>query len=321
MMRRPSVDVVVPFRGAPRARVDLGARLSQIGRQPGDTIMIVDNTPGQERAEPRERILDAGEGGVSVLVGPGLRVPAAARNRGAARGEAEWILFLDDDVEPAADLLERYFETEPQQATALLAGGVYDEAVPLDARPVARYAYIRRATSQDDTFRFGEWGFAKTANVAVRRSAFEAAGGFRLGIRAAEDSDLTYRLRAAGWGIERRETASVIHRSRQTVRSFVSQKAVHGSGGAWLDAHYPGASPARRRPGLVWWGIRTAASGLAGAARTRDRDRALWAVFEPVEAVAYEFGRSLPNERPLTAAVWWRAFKRLRRQAAPRSGS
>src|SRR5439155_803778 len=67
---------------------------------------------------------------------------------------------------------------------------------------------------------------------------------------------------------------------------------------AWLAGRYPGAFPARRRPGLAWWGARTAARGLVEAARGRDRDRALWAVLEPLEQVTFELGRSLPNTRP-----------------------
>src|SRR5205085_6077877 len=103
-----------------------------------------------------------------------------------------------------------------------------------------------------ETFRFGDWGFPQSANLACRRAAFEAVGGFRVDIRAAEDADLTYRLRAAGWEVERREGATAVHRNRQTVRAFVAQKAVHGAGAAWLAHHYPGVFPARRRPGLVW---------------------------------------------------------------------
>jgi GT2 family glycosyltransferase len=237
--------------------------------------------------------------------------PGYARDRGAAQGGAEWIVFLDADVEPCDGLLDLYFEPSPDPRAALLAGGVRDEQVGADAPWAARYAYIRSAMSQDDTFRFGEWGFPKTANVAVRRAAFEACGGFRDDLRMSEDADLTYRLRAAGWTVERRERAAVIHSSRQTLRSFVHQKAVHGAGGAWLERRYPGSFPARGRLGLTWWALRTAVVGLVEAARKRDRDRAIWAVYEPVEALAFEFGRSLPNERPLTLKVWWRALRRL----------
>jgi GT2 family glycosyltransferase len=165
--------------------------------------------------------------------------------------------------------------------------------------------------SQDNTLEYGpEWGFAKTANCAFRREAFEAVGGFRDSIRAGEDADLTYRLRAAGWGLERREAASVVHASRRTARDLAVQWLGFGSAGAWLEKTYPGSFPARRRPGLVWWGLRFVASGLLRAGRRRDRDIALRAVFEPLEQLSYEFGRSLPNERPLRRRSAWRLFIR-----------
>jgi len=144
-----------------------------------------------------------------------------------------------------------------------------------------------------------------SANVACRREAFEAIGGFREDIRAAEDADLTFRLRAAGWGLERREAARVVHRSRQTVRGLVAQKLRWGAGAAWLHAEYPGAFPARRLPGLSRWAARTAAGGV-GSARLRDRDAALIAVLEPIEVLALELGRRLPNERPLPDRPPWR---------------
>jgi GT2 family glycosyltransferase len=300
---RPAVDVVVPFLGTDADLERLGTRLQRLKLQPGDSVVVVDNTAGSERT------LDHAP--PAVVHAPERRSPGYARNRGAAVGSAEWIVFLDADTEPAPDLLDRYFEPPPAASAALMGGGVRDEPVPPEAPPAARYAYIRGAMSQDTTFRFGIWGFPMTANVAVRRAAFESAGGFREDIRVAEDSDLTYRLRAAGWRVERRERASVIHLSRQTTRAFVKQKGIHGAGCAWLDRHYPGSWPARRRPGLTWWGVRTAVRGLFAAISARNRDRALWALFEPIEQLAFEFGRSFPNERPLTLRVWLRALRRL----------
>jgi hypothetical protein len=273
------VDVVVPFRGSPADLDELRDRLAALELGPGDSLVVVDNTPGQGSAADT-----------------GLPTPGFARNRGAGRGSADWLVFLDADVAPAPDLLEGYFDTAPGERTGLLAGGVLDQAVPAGGRAAARYAYVHGLMGQDSLH------FPKTANAAVRRTAFEQVGGFREDIRAAEDADLAWRLEAAGWEIEPRERAVGVHLNRQTLPAFVRQKLTWGAGAAWLDGAYPGAFPARRRPGLVWWGIRHAASGLAYA---RDRDARLVAVLEPLEQIAYELGRSLPNERPLLP--WRRA--------------
>jgi mycofactocin glycosyltransferase len=304
-MSRPAVDVVVPFAGSTEALNQLANRLADLTLGPEDSVLIVDNTPGRELRHSRAAA------GVGVLHAAERNTPGFARNRGAASGTAPWIVFFDADTEPSDDLLDRYFDPSPQPRTALLAGGVRDEPVPKDGLPAARYAYIREAMSQENTFRFGPWSYPTTSNVAVRRAAFDAVGGFREDIRAAEDADLTYRLKRAGWGLERRESANVTHESRRTLWSFVVQKTVHGAGGAWLNREYPGCLPARRRPGLTWWALRTAAPGLTRAIRTRDRDRALWAVFYPLELLVWELGRSLPNERPLTPRVWRHALRNL----------
>lgn len=288
------MDVVVPFRGAPAHLEELRARLARLRLRPGDSLLVVDNTPGREPAT------GPAEGTVPVLRASELSTPGYARNRGVSRGRAEWLVFFDADTVPSPGLLDRYFEPAPAESTALMAGGVVDEAVPADGQAAARYAYLRRATIQDDTLRFGKYGYPKTANAACRRAAFEAVGGFREDIRAGEDADLTYRLRAEGWEVERREHAGVVHRNRTTVRGWLAQKALHGAGGGWLAREYPGTFLPRRRAGLVWWGVRLSARRLLVAARTRDRDEALWAIFEPLEFIVWEFGRSLPNERPLS---------------------
>ena len=316
---RPGVDVVVPFAGSRAELERLSLMLGRLRLAAGDSVLIVDNTRpdrttrgSQGERDAREPAGPSEEHRVSVVAAAKRRTPGYARNYGAAQGTAPWLLFLDADTVAPEDLLDRYFEPEPNARTGVLAGGVRDEDVPIHAPPAARYAYIRGATSQDETFRFEEWGFPQTANAAFRRVAFEAVGGFREDIRTAEDADLTYRLRAAGWEVERREAAAVTHRARQTLRSFVVQRGLYGAGAAWLQRQYPGSFPARRRPGLLWWAVRTGGRRLWRAALSRDRDEAVWAIFDPLEALVWELGRSLPNERPLTAGVWLRALRGLR---------
>jgi GT2 family glycosyltransferase len=238
--------VVVPFRGPRQDLEQLSGTLARLRLCPGDTVLIVDNTP-----RPHRRAA-AAPAAVPILRAADQLTPGYARNQGAAHGTGEWLVFLDADTEPSEDLLDAYFDPPPDERTAVLGGGVRDEPVPADGLAPARYAYIRAAMSQDDTFRFGEWGFPKTANAAFRRSVFEAAGGFRHDIRTAEDADLCYRLRADGWEIERREHAAVLHRNRSTMRAFVAQRCLYGAGGACLGWRYPRALPAPSRLQLLF---------------------------------------------------------------------
>lgn len=291
------MDVVVPFAGSAGELRALDERLAALALTEDDTLVIVDNNPRPLAAVGLRH---------PVLPAAARLTPAYARNRGAQAGNGEWLLFLDADVTPLPGLLGALFEPAPGPEVALLAGTVSDAPEPRGGAPAARYAYLTRLLSHERTLGMGAWGFPNTANLACRRTAFEQIGGFREDIRAGEDGDLTFRLRGGGWHMERREAATAVHRSRQTLRRLVTQKACHGAGAAWLDRHYPGSLPPRRLPGMFWWGLRFALRGLYEGVRDRDRDRVLCGLLDPLEQLSYELGRSLPNERPLPPRSPWR---------------
>jgi GT2 family glycosyltransferase len=286
---RPPVDVVVPFAGSASQLDAVCERLGALELRPGDSLLVVDNSPSA-------RSLNGSKRAVSVLTAAERRSPGFARNRGAAEGHSGWIVFIDADATPHPDLLDRFFDPPPGARTALLGGGVIDEPVAANAPVAARYAYLRGSMSQERTFSFGQWGYPKSANIACRREAFEALGGFREDIRAAEDADLTYRLRAAGWEIERREAAAVVHSSRPTLAGLIKQQLQWGAGGAWLERQYPGSVPLASSSGLLRWALRETTKGFARI-RLGDRDALIYAVLRPLEGLAWELGRLLPNER------------------------
>jgi hypothetical protein len=283
---RPAVDVVLPFRGSLAERGGLLEGLEVLTLGDGDTITVVDNTPGHPEPET---------GGIRVRCATEQLTPGYARNRGAELGNAEWIVFLDADAVPEADLLDRYFEPPPAPGTGVLAGGLLDNPVGADGPPAPRYAELRRTLHQDRPLGLGPHAFAQTANLACRRSAFTAIGGFREDIRAGEDADLNYRLRDAGWATERREAARAVHFSRPTVRGTLQQARLHGAGAAWVDEHYPGAFPRRRMPGLTWWAMRFAARRIGYGLLHQDRDAVVVGVMEPLWELTFERGRRRPE--------------------------
>jgi cellulose synthase/poly-beta-1,6-N-acetylglucosamine synthase-like glycosyltransferase len=138
--------------------------------------------------------------------------------------------------------------------------------------------------------------YAQTANCAVRRSAFEAVGGFDPAARTGEDADLCFRLANAGWALEERPEAIVKHESRETVSAKMVQLALHGSGSAWLNRRYPGTFPG---PSLTQLARRLGASARHAvvAVARGDSESAAFALLDLAGACAFELGRLLPNRR------------------------
>ena len=278
--------MVLPFRGSEEQLERVVGRLRALTLRPDDTVTIADN-----RRSARDR---ASTGHVRVLAAPDLQTSYHARNRGAAQGSAPWIVFLDADVHPPADLLDRYFDPQPGSTTGVLAGAVHDEEPDEDAAPAPRYAWLKRSMSQEITLADDRFAFAQTANAAIRRAAFDQVGGFEEGIRSGGDADLCFRIRAAGWDLERRQDAAVVHHNRQTILRMLAQRARHGAGANWLAHRWPGALPRRRWPGLALWSAKRAAQGAKAVLRS-DRDEALLGLLDGPAVWAFELGRLIPN--------------------------
>jgi GT2 family glycosyltransferase len=237
-MTRPAVSVVMPFAGSRvEAESALGALLDlDIG--PDDELIVADNAG----VVPEH-------GHVRVVAVGSERSPSHARNVGAEHATRDWILFLDADCRALPGLIGAYFAEAIEPDVGALAGEVLADADALTF--AARYGAARSFLGQSIHLAHPYLPRAVAANLLVRREAFELIGGFYEGVRAAEDTDFSWRLQRAGWRLAARPGAQVEHRYRTSLTELRRQWRGYAAGRAWLARRYDDfvPEPALRRAG------------------------------------------------------------------------
>ncbi len=111
---------------------------------------------------------------------------------------------MDDDCTPAPGHPRRLLRGPAGEGAGAIAGEILGEEG--QRALAARYARDRKVLSQTDGLYGRGRTIAATGNLMVRRSAFEALGGFVEGIRSAGDVDFCLRLQEAGWELDFRPT-------------------------------------------------------------------------------------------------------------------
>lgn len=209
-----SIDIVIPCAG--RA-ADLKRLLASLHGQCAQTlgafvatITVTDDRP----SEDLEKALEAEFPGVSYVHGP-ARGPASNRNHGAGQGAAEWILFLDDDCYVETDLLSAYgMGMQAHAESDVLEGAI----APVGERPNGNHHAPLNL----------QGGYLWSCNMLVRRSTFQAVGGFddRFPFPCMEDVDLRERLLGAGANMVFVPAALVRHPWRSVSERELSRSVI-----------------------------------------------------------------------------------------------
>jgi GT2 family glycosyltransferase len=276
----------MPFAGDRGAAATAVDTLLGLARQPGDELILADNS-GTAPPVP----------GVHVVRAGGEQSPAYARNVGASHAARDWILFLDADCRAPHDLLDAYFAHPVADDVGALAGEV---VAARDAATLAgRYGAARSFLSQQAHLEHPFRPRAVAANLLVRRAAFEQLGGFYEGVRAAEDTDFSWRLQEAGWRLELRPDAFVVHRYRTSLSELRRQWRGYAAGRAWLGRRYEGFAPEPAvRRALRRLAARSSGRLRPAAARNGDRrlaERGRYLAIDALLAVEELAGFALSN--------------------------
>lgn len=204
------ISVVIP---AYRAQATLPAVLEALGPQvdrSGGEAILVDSSGGAEIFE-----ITSPYRWLRVVALPDRCLPGRARNIGAAQAGGELLVFLDADAVPAPDWLDR-LASSLTPGTDAVAGAILN-GTPW--HPIGTAGYL---------LEFSDWlprrrakvAHGASANLLVRKAAFDAAGGFAEDLFPGEDTVLTFRIGQRG-RLGFAPDAGVHHLNRTSWREFV----------------------------------------------------------------------------------------------------
>lgn len=254
----PAVSVVVPTFHRPEllARC-LGALACQTLALADFEVLVVDDGCSDATREWVERESTQHPRGFLRYLRPAVgKGPAVARNRGWRAARAELVAFTDDDTVPDRDWLAQGCRAMRAHGWSAMAGRV---VVPASLQPCGA-----GPTDHELMTRGLERAEFVTANAFVLKSALSHVNGFdeRFARAWREDTDLQFRLEAAGARMGRCDAAVVFHpvRPERWGVSIRQQKNVYFD--ALLYREHPRRYRVRVRPRPPW--DHYAIVGLAG---------------------------------------------------------
>ncbi len=271
----PTATIVIPTHmRANYLDVTLGSVMPQAARAGAEVLVVSDGVdPATAAVTSRHQaeliVLDRSSGA------------NAARNRGVARARSDLLVFIDDDVEAPPDWLERLldgvrsapaYEVYGGPITARLEGGgprgCGREAPPITTLDLGR----------EDRDAPIVW----SANMAVRRAAFDRVGAFDEGVRGhGDEEEWERRYLAVGGRIRYVAGARLEHRRTAgdaTLRALSRAAYRHGRAARRTDIRKRAAPPMRRElrilAGCAWHTVRRrCANGIVMAAESAGRIR------------------------------------------------
>jgi GT2 family glycosyltransferase len=197
------------------------------------SVIVVDNGSGDGTAE----MVQTGYPEVELIASQTNLGFAAATNAAARRGDAPYVLALNPDTavtDGALDAVLAVLEAHPEVAVVgpklLRQDGSLDHAAkrwfPTPLSALGHFSGVGRrpgasgrlAAYRAPEVESGPVDAVNGAFMLMRRSAYEAAGGFDEGYwMYMEDLDLSYRLARAGWLSWYEPAATVTHVKGGTV--------------------------------------------------------------------------------------------------------
>ena len=225
----PTISVVVcSYNGSRTIRQSLEA-LARVDYPDLEVIVVDDGSTDDTAAIAAEhdvRLVSQANAGLS-----------AARNTGWQAATGEIVAYLDDDAYPDPGWL-RYLAWSFLTTAHAAIGG--PNVTPADDPPVSHAVGHAPGGPIHVLLSDSEAEHIPGCNMAFRRSALAAIGGFDPTFRVAgDDVDACWRIQAAGWTIGFSPAAVVWHHRRPSIRAYWRQQRGYGRAEALLERKWP----------------------------------------------------------------------------------
>ena len=270
-MSPPKLSVIIPsYNDGGTLGYQLEALAGQQWSQPWE-IIVADNrsTDGTRalverycRQMPNLRLIEAGE----------RRGAAYARNAGARAAEGEFLAFIDGDDVAAPGWVAAIGTALAEHAfvASRFDGTRLNPPALLKSRPCPQQDGLQNSRYPPFLPHAGGCG------LGIRRSLFEAVGGFDETALALEDTDFCFRVQLRGVPLHFAREALVHIRYSGNLESMYRQALAWGEWNVFLYTRYrpQGMPKLSRRAGLkAWWRL---LSGTVWLRSRQDIGRWVW---------------------------------------------
>jgi len=199
----------------------LAARLIALGCGEGCEVLVFAEDDAVTAPAPREPL----SGGAQLVRLPHGRGLGYNRNRAIDLSRGETIVFVDDDCSPADDWFGQLLAPLGDPDVAAVMGNVHIPPSTFLGDSISALGFPGGGSAGFAVmFGVDERGFTdhlSTLNCAIRRRVLDEVGGFDETMTfGAEDGELSYRIRQAGYRIKFQPTAVVDHAARTGLGEF-----------------------------------------------------------------------------------------------------
>jgi glycosyltransferase involved in cell wall biosynthesis len=229
----PKVSVVVPIYNGEKDLPDLiSCLLAQTYPKHQVEYLLVDNNSSDRTLTFLETAAEHNPITIRPLSENQIQSSYAARNTGIRAANSQIIAFTDADCRPQHQWLEALVQPFVNLDVTIVAG----EIAALPGKTILeQYASREETLSQKHTLAHKFCPYGQTANLAIRRIAFEKAGLFRPYLTTGGDADMCWRILKENIGrLEFSPRAIVQHRHRATLKELENQWRRYGRSNCYL---------------------------------------------------------------------------------------